>query len=221
MRAVGKIILTALIMTLLLSLVSCEKDREYNEGEVIAAAEELLSKVKPINEIYYGKGLQYAEDSGSGIYKAATEESLSYFGISSIEELKAKTLEIYSDSRSDVMFNTVLEAISDDGVIRHYARYYDYTDEEENSFVMVNSKYEYYLTGDIEYLPGIRVTDVEGEVIVISVPVRLTSESGKIKETSLEIRMLEESDGWRFTTPTHAVYNESSDAYEDLLDKLN
>ena len=220
MRGARKLILLLTVLLLSLSLVSCEKDREYDEGEVISAARELLSLAKPINEIYYGKGLEYDPESGNGIYKTALEESLSGFGISSVEELKEKTLRVYSDERANLMFNTVLSSISDEGVIKHYTRYYDYTDGEGNSFVMVNSDYNYYLTGEIEYLDGIEVVDVEGEIIVISVPVRLTSVSGKVKNTSLEIRMIEESDGWRFTTASHAVYNESSDAYEDLLDKI-
>lgn len=221
MRGATKIISLLLVFILSFSLTSCEKDREYDEGEVIAAAKSLLEKAKPINEIYYGKGLEFDEESGNGIYKIALRESLESFGIGSVEELKTRTLEIYSDERAELMFNTVLSSISDEGVIKHYVRYYDYTDEEGNFFVMVNSTYSYYMTGEIEYLDGVEVVDVEGEVIVISVPVKLTSEAGKVKNTELEIRMIEESDGWRFTTASHAVYNESSDAYEDLLDKIN
>ena len=224
MRGVYRILLTAITVLLCLSFISCDddkKDREYNEAEVIAAAEELLDMVKSINEIYYGKGFEYDEGESIGIYKRATDESLLKFGIGSVEELKAVTKQVYSDSRAEIMFDTVLEAVSDDGVIRHYARYYDHKGDDGESFIMVNSQYSYHLTGDIEYLPGIRVSDVDGEVIIITVPVRLTSDKGKIKDTTLQIGMIEEDDGWRFSTPTHAVYNESSDAYEDLLDKLN
>ena len=216
-----KIIFTALLLiTLILPiLTSCEKDREYDEGEVIAAAEGLLIKAKLINEIYYGKGIEFDEQSGVGIYRRAKEDSLSKFGISSIDDLKAKTLEVFSDVRAEIMFNTVLSSIKDDNVIVHYLRYYQHTDDSGESYVMVNSRYDYYLKGDIEYLSGITVKDVRGEIIVIEVPVKLTSESGKIKNSTIEVEMIEEGDGWRFTSPCEAVYNESTDIYEDIINK--
>ncbi len=216
MRYVRIISFILFLITLILPLTSCEKDREYNEQEVIAAAEELLIKAKIINEIYYGKGIGYDEDTGIGIYYRANDESLNEFGVTSIEDIKTKTLEVFSDGRAQTMFNTVLSSIKDNNAVI-YSRYYQQTDEDGSSYIMVNTKYKYYLKGDIEYLSGIIVKDVKGEIIVIDVPVKLTSESGKIKNTYIEVEMIEESDGWRFASPCEAVYNESTDKYEQIV----
>lgn len=216
----GRIIISLfLILTSFISLISCERDREYDEAEVISAAESLIEKAVIINEIYYGKGIGYDEESGVGIYKRATDESLSEFEISSIDDLRAKTLEVFSDRRANTMFSTVLNSIKDDDVIVHYLRYYQHTDEDGESYIMVNSQYDYYLKGSIEYQSGIRVKDVRREIIVISVPVKLTSEDGKIKYTEIEVDMIEESDGWRFDSPCDAVYNENTDKYEEIIKK--
>ena len=43
-----------------------------------------------------------------------------------------------------------------------------------------------------------------------------SSVSGKVKNTEIEIEMIEEEDGWRFNSPTEAVYNESTDEYENI-----
>ena len=213
----GRIIIAVLLIVASLSaLCSCEVDREYDEREVIESAEALLDKAKILNEIYYGKGIAWQEESGNGIYKRADGASLEKFGIFSIEELKTKTLEVFSDARCVTMFNTVLSSIKDDDVIVHYLRYYQQTDEDGTSYIMVNSKYDYHMKGSMEYLSGIRVTDVKGEIIVISVPVKLVSESGKVKNTEIEVEMIEESDGWRFASPCEAVYNESTDIYDEL-----
>ena len=197
-----------------------EKDREYNEAEVISAAKELLSKAQRLNEIYYGKGIEYDPDGyTSGIYTAASAESLGQLAVTSIEDLKRETLDVFSDKWASVMFNSVLSSVNY-SEITHYARYYEFKKNGEN-VIMVNRSYEYYLKGSIEYLDGIYVKDVEGQEIVLSVPVILTSESGKTKKKNIEVRMIEESDGWRFSSGCDAVYNESSDIYEDLENELD
>ena len=211
-----KILSLLLLIASLMTLVSCERDREYNEAEVIAAAKELLLKTQAVNEIFYGKGFEVVEDEGVGIYKKASAESLSSYGVFTIDDIKRKTLEVFSDKRSSIMFSTVLESIKDEGVIVHYLRYYEHTDEDGNKYVMVNTDYDYHLKGSIEYLDGINVKDVKGEIIIIGVPVKLTSQSGKVKNTEIEIEMIEEEDGWRFNSPSEAVYNESTEEYENL-----
>ena len=118
--------LTALLLTLIITLVlvcSCENDREYDEAEVISAAEELLKKSEPLNEIYYGKGF-IPSDEGKGIYKKALSGECERLEIYSLDELKEKTREVFYTDRADMMINTVLSSIQDeDGNILHYARY--------------------------------------------------------------------------------------------------
>ena len=216
MKAMRKIIALVLISVTLISLVSCERDREYDEKEVLDATRELLSASVPLNEIYFGKGLDFLADGESGIYKVASSESLEKYGISTIEDIKTKTLLVFSDSIAETMFNSVFSSISDDDVIVYYSRYYQAYDDENNpTDIMVNSEYEYFLTGSISYdLESISVLDVEGEVIKLGVTADVSSESGKVKTMSLTIRIIEEEDGWRLKSPSYAVYNESTDIYE-------
>ena len=219
----SRMIVFILLACLAFSLFSCDggvKDREYDEAEVLACAADLIERSKTLNEIYFGKGYEYDEEKKNGIYCQATDESTEYFGIHSVAELKVRTKEIFSDSLSDRMFNTVLSSIVDEG-ISHYARYYDTkADANGRVFIMVNKNYEYYLKGSIQYLDGIYVKDVEGEEIILAVPVILTSESGKTKQKEIEVRMIEEDDGWRLSSSTDAIYNENTDIYEELLEDL-
>ena len=219
MKLRGLITVVLLIILSLSVLVSCENDRDYDEAEVILAARELIKKSETLNYIYYGKGFLFT-DEGSGIYKKIDSAQSLKYGIDTIDELKAMTYEVFSSERAALIIATVLSPIQDeDGKILHYARYYQHTDESE-SYIMVNGIYEYSMTNGIEYnYDGVRVYDVEGEVIVVSVPVTLTRADGKIKETELKIKLIEEENGFRICSASHAVYDEHSDVLDDLMNK--
>ena len=217
MKALFRIASLTLISVLLLSMFSCEKDRKYDEAEVLAAARELISNSIPLNEIYYGAGFDFEDDGKSGIYKSATAESLEKYGVSTIDDIKAKTLEVFCDSVAESMFSAAFSSITDDDVIVYYSRYYQAYDENKNpTGIMVNSAYEYFLTGDISYdYDSLTVIDVEGEVIKLGINADVSSKTGKVKTMSLTIRIIEEDDGWRLKSPSYAVYNESTDIYEN------
>ena len=217
MKLVYRIVSLILISVMAISLFSCEKDRKYDEGEVLAATRELLLKSIPLNEIYYGVGFDVEDDGASGIYKAATDESLKKYGIKTVEDIKQRTLEVFCDSISETMFKSAFSSISDEDVIVYYSRYYQaYDDDKAPTDIMVNTVYEYFLTGSITYdLESITVLDVEGEVIKLGVSADVESESGKVKTMNLTVRIIEEDDGWRLKSPSYAVYNESTDIYEN------
>ena len=202
------------------SFTSCENDREYDEAEVIRAAEELIRKSEPINEIYYGKGFLPSKE-GKGIYKKVAEGECERLNVYSLDELKAKTKEIFSFDRAEMMINTGLTPIQDEeGNIFHYARYYEEKGEDV-SYIMVNEVYEYQMTNSIAYdYSKISVDDVEGEIIVVKLPVTLTRKDGVVKNTELKIKMIEEEAGWRFFSASHAVYDENSDIYEELNNQI-
>ena len=222
-----RILLLLIIVSLIFSFVGCsgeEPDREYDEAEVISEAKRLIPLSAVLNEIYYGKGIGYEENSNEnlGAYKIASQNSLSEYGITTIEDLKAKTRTVFSENVSNTMFSTVLAAIADDDdTIVRYARYYQKTDDKGNPIaIMVLSNYDYVLKNEIEYGDNITVADVEGQIIKLSVPVRLTREDGTVKEKTLTIEMIEEESGWRLASATYAIYNASTEIYEDLLDRL-
>ncbi|MBO5907540.1 MAG: hypothetical protein J6Q85_05275 [Clostridia bacterium] len=214
------LITAVLLLTLSLSvLVSCENDRDYDEAEVILAAKDLIRKSEPLNFIYYGKGFLFTED-GSGVYKKIDPTECERYGISTIDELKAKTYEVFSSERAALMIQTVLLPIQDeDGKVLHYARYYQHTTDTE-SYIMVNTTHEYSMTNTVCYdYENISVYDVEGEVIVVNIPVTLTRADGKVKNSEIKIKLIEEETGFRICSASHAVYDENSDLLEELLKK--
>ena len=85
---------------------------------------------------------------------------------------------------------------------------------------MVLTNYSYVLKNTIEYGENITVIGSFGRIVKISVPVKLTREDGKVKEKNITVDMIEEESGWRLASASYAVYNESTDRYEDLLEGL-
>ena len=59
-----KIIALLLVFTIL-TLISCDKNREYDEGEVKAAAQELIKKSEAVNLVFYGTGIAYDDDKNN------------------------------------------------------------------------------------------------------------------------------------------------------------
>ena len=62
-KILALITLLAVALTL---LCSCERDRKYDETEVITAAKELIAKSHKLNELLYGEGLSFT-DEGIGV----------------------------------------------------------------------------------------------------------------------------------------------------------
>ena len=212
--------ITALLLALILmfTLTSCEKDREYDEAEVLRATADLIERAKPINEIFYGKGLSFTEEGAIGAYKPATPASLTRYGISTIDDLKALTRSVYSSKTSEGIFAAVLSPTYSGDSIVNYARYYQAVDDDGNpTTIMVRSNYEHFGSTNMVYHDGMTVKDVEGEVIIVSVPVTLTRESdGKVKNTTIDVKLIEEADGWRLCKTTYVVYTESTDEYDEM-----
>lgn len=214
---IKRILALLLLVTSLFSIVSCENDREYDEGEVLAAAAELIEKSLPLNELLYGKGLSYGEEH-IGIYYKATDESLAAFGIETVEQMKNMVREIYSTDYSEsILTSDAFSPITVDDVIVGYTRYYQSEDEDGNpNGIMVKSDYDYPLKNSYEYHANMSVIDVEGEVIVVRTMVTATSVDGKVMNVNNDVRLIEEESGWRLMTPTYVVFNDYTDIYDKL-----
>lgn len=213
-KIVSLIILCVMICT---SLVSCDNDRKYDEAEVLSAARGLIEKSHKLNELFYGKGLEFS-DEGLGKYKLATKESLKKYGISTVEDMKNMAREIFSESYANIIFNSdVFSSVKIDDVIKSYARYYQSYDDDGNpNGIMVLSDYNYSLKGTYKYSDSMEVSDVDGEIIVVKTLVSATSADGKVKNIDFDVRLFEEPYGWRLVSPTYVVYNEYSDIYDNL-----
>ena len=199
MRKIGAFVL---FISLLLTLfVSC--DRDYDEAEVKAAAEELLEKSKLVNDIFYGDGMEYDEDSpvAIGHYCPVKEEYLDSIGISTTEGLKNLTKGVYTDSLSEIIFSTKLNSLRDsEGNVITFRRYYDGM-VNGVGYLMAYTEADVRYDNTVEYLyETLTVIGADGEHIEIEIDVLLTNTVGQTRTTRVEFSLLEESDGFRLDT---------------------
>lgn len=207
-----------LIVFVLLSFVSCE--RSYDEEEVIANASRLLREAEVLNEIYYGKGLQYVTTGHiDGYYYEADPVQLYTLGFSTIEELKNKTLKTFSVGYSEQIFKTKLSVIEDETGIQQMTRYYQKYDGVNvlaPVCIMVYSKAPVSLKDEITYdYSSLTVSGVKGQTVYVNVLANVKS-GEKSQTVTIKIALIEEDDGWRIDNPCYANYNESQDKYNDL-----
>ena len=224
MKKILKIIALMLIIALLpILLAAC--NRSYDEAEVISAAEKLISASETLNQIYYGEGIGWLENSekNNGIYREADPTELNRYGFKTIAELKELTKNVFSVAHSERMFEgTFSGAFLQDGSsskARYYQKFIDSSDPIERTkpdCIMVCSEVEGLLKGDASYdLSTLAVSRVKGQVVYVTLDVSVSYE-GKTQKQSLEVGLFEEEAGWRLDSPTYAVYNEFQDIYDQL-----
>ena len=188
-------------------LVSC--DRTYDEDEVKAAAQVLLENSKTVNEIFYGKGLGYDEESELtyGIYSPADEEHLAALGVSNTEGLKTLTKTVYTNELCEIIFSTKLSSVKDtDGEVKELRRYYD-GKFGDSTVIMVYTEAFVNYDNDIDYLyETLTVMGADGEYINIEVDVLLTSIYGETRTVRAEFSLLEEENGFRLDTLSFVKY---------------
>lgn len=221
-----KIISLFLILVLALSFFGCKKEndgeqiknREYDKAQVEEAAKLLLEKSVTVNEILFGRGIEFVEDNSNGIYKKASASSMENFGVNKVEDIKALAAEVYSSGyMSTVNASDIFSSVSDGESIRFYTRYYN----DEDGGIFVNSTYDYVLKNKYEYISDPEAIGSVGEFVVIKVKVRATilgenGESVKSRDFDHQIKMVEESGKWKLHSSSYIVYNEYTDIYEDM-----
>lgn len=211
-----------LLLSLIVSLTGCKKNRKYNAEEVLTSARLLIEKSTLFNEIYYGAGIPYSGDlsEANGIYRKALDDYMDKQAFSTIEELRRLTQEVYSSGLSEIIFSTKLSSVSDDDGIRSMARYYQKYDGDFSdipAYIMVNSETENLLPDTVEYLyDTLRDLGSEGEKVYVSILARVTNGDGQSQEHTLRIALLEEAAGWRLDSPTYLRYNAELEKYEKL-----
>ncbi len=220
MTAFKKMTALFLIIILCFSLFSCKeeiKNRDYDKAEVEAAARVLIEKSLILNEILYGKGIGYIEDDSALIYKEADKESLKSFGVSSIAEIRDEISQVFSSKYiENIEKSDIFKPLVEDNVTISTTRYFEDGEGEEKVFY-VNSAYEYVLKNSYEYLSDITAVRSEGEYVIIKARVKATrSDDGRIKTFDNEIKLIEESAGWRLASTTFVVYNKSTDIYNGI-----
>ncbi len=216
------IALILILLTLSITLLSC--DRSYDEEEVKAAAEELVLLSVPLNEIYYGKGIEHKSDvsTSDGNYFEASYSSLQHFGIETIDDLVNMTTRVYTTDYSNDIFETKIAGVYSGEGSFELSRYYQKKDPitGENVCIMVYSGAKVYLEDEVVYdFSGMTVLGSKGERVFVEIPYTVKTKDGKTQQSKIKVGLIEEENGWRLDSPTYAKYNEYLDYYNDLQNK--
>jgi hypothetical protein len=216
-----KVFLTTLVVIIsLLFNVGCEKNREYNEEEVLFYAEKLISDSVLLNEIYYGEGIPFNKDESlaEGYYYPASSEYLSGIGLRTVDDIKSKTRLCYSSSMADGIINTKLNSVmAEDGIVS-YARYYQKYSalDGKEECIMVYKESPLYLIDKVEYdFDSLAVSEVKGEIIYVTLNAKVTKEEKGSQVRALRVALIEQTNGWRLDSPTYMRYVDE-DLYNDL-----
>ncbi len=225
----SKLLSLILCLCLFASLLSScggkggEKDREYDEAEVCAAAKILIEKSKILNEIYYGAGIPYKkpikEDAKIDTYMLADPDYLAEldknYGIKDIETLEAKTKEVYSEAGSTSVISAFLKNTVGINGYAGYARYYmakENVDLGTPGGLMVNTKAKNYYenTANVEYIyDGMHVSAVKGEYLTVSLKVKTTGKDGTTDTRDITVKLIEEASGYRLSGSTLELHPQS------------
>lgn len=224
-RKIIGIILTLVVIFTSISLFSCERNREYDEAEVVLAAENLIKKSITLNEIFYGKGIPYIDNAATalGKYYMADDIYLSLMGIETLSDLDKKNREVFSASLSDQIYNTKMKTVYDtDGTIKGYTRYYQkysILDPDEPECIMVYKEAQVLLKDKVTYnYETLKATGSKGQTVFVEIEVVVETDDGKSQTKTLEVGLVEEKDGWKLSTPTYTTYADL-DYYNNLKNK--
>ena len=210
-------LLICIVLTLFSTSCGEEKDREYDELEVVSAAADLIKGTELLNEIYYGTGIRY-NPVGNQTYQQADELWLMSKGFSTVEELKKMTRKVYTTDYCNIIFASAFESAKDAyGNVESFARYIQMYDESseanpEPTYILVNTSVKPLFEDTVEYAyETLRVTRVKGRKVYVSIEATVTSSDGKSQTREIEVALIEEADGWRLDEPTYLKYNAALD----------
>ena len=219
------VLLTLVVIFSVLSLNSCENNREYDAEVVKACSLELIEKSVSLNDIYYGTGITYEENESLAIgpYYPANSLSLRSFGIETVDDLKKKTEAVFSVDLTKIIYDTKLNTLYDsDEVIRGYTRYYQTYTEGDNpqpEYFMVYKDADVFLKDKVTYnYETLTVKESRGEIVYVEIEVKVDTDDGKSQTKTLEIGLIEEENGWRLSSPTYTSYVDL-DYYNQLQNK--
>lgn len=196
----GAIIL-ALAAVIAVSLASCgKKQTPADEGEVIAAAKELLESAVEVNRIFFWGGLEYDETtmSSQDLGDAAYAELSGDAKYISQSELMEKVRSVYTESYSDDIEKVAFEGVnvSDDSAL--LARYVS-----EGGVMKINvSQAKNSLPERIPDTDTVRIADVKDAVGADTAVIAVYAECGG-ERSEFTVTLKLEADGWRLDTPTY------------------
>ncbi len=208
-RRIAVVLLLSLVAALALSLTSCSCGIEYDEGEVLTAAEELIGRSESLNSLLYGTGIRASAAESAkkyGAYIEAAQGDLTAYGVTSVSDIEKLIRETYTKDYSALLIKTKLSGMSSDGA-GNFARYISVTlTGDTDATFMVYDGYPVMLRGTAVYDYGtLRITGTERSRVIVSIYVLVSDgEGSQTKEISVGLRR--EDNGWRLDDATYASY---------------
>jgi hypothetical protein len=210
----GALICLAAVLALCAALVSCSKPKHTAE-EMRAVLGELLPKSAELNEIYFGKGLptNRDEDVVRAFYESFDTDiaAISYepvdhsCGYETVDDIKAATLEVFTEEYAEFLFDRAFKGISDlfdegtETEHRSTAVYAMYIEQDGFLTKRVNLKDDAIPLGrtyDLDSLEVLRSNDT-------GVQVKLKSFFDGQPSVDVEMWLTETENGWRLDSPTY------------------
>ena len=219
-RIISFVLLIVVVILNVFSLISCAKDREYDEQIVLAEAERLIKESITLNNIYYGNGIPFVKNEAysDGVYYMADGIYLDSLGISTVDDIKRMTESVFSKEMSEIMIGATLSSIYEGEEIKIYSRYYQSYDPltDEPISIMVYKDAKILLDDTVVYdYNTLRVIGSEKERVYVEINAAVTNKDGKSCTNKLKIALIEEENGWRLATPSYTSYVDM-DYYNDL-----
>ena len=196
-----------------------EKNREYDEAVVKAAAQQLLERSVVLNEIYWAKGIPLAdeqEEDSTSNYKKADKAYLESKGIILLEDLKELTRGVFSDKECESLFSMFLSGVSDGAYMgaAHYIPELSKEDEggkrEELGILVLKTRGNDVLVKEDETTSfdydSVRVIEAVGERIKVEVTCTVTCDDGRTQTRTKTVYLIEEDDGWRLDSQSKIAY---------------
>lgn len=195
-------ILSAIIAVVCLAgAVGCGSETLADEGEVIAAAKELLTAAVEVNRIFFWGGLEHDEptgdpsiDMGDAVYAELSGDNKYIDQTTLMDKVRLVYTESYSNDIETVAFEGV-KATGDTALLARYV--------SESGIMKINvSQAENALPERIPDVDSVRLSDEKGAsgkdfaTLIVD-----TLCDGEHEEISVTLRL--EDNGWRLDTPTY------------------
>lgn len=204
-----------LLLALLLAALPLAGCAKIDTTGLLDAAPALLARAAFFNEIYFGEGIPVNPAGASvGGYIVADPSYLDEHGFHTIDELKAKTEEVFSPGYCASIYPAAFAGFAAEGGYI-YARYSSsqaeaLRDENETILVSVNTAGLLTNVGKTTYdYDSVRLIGTGRDyatVGVMATTVYYPTEDeplGRTEETELEIRFVRVDGAWRIDSPTY------------------
>ncbi len=204
------------LLLLLLILPGCAGDKSFSvtEEEVRGILEDLLPTSEELNRIYFGEGLPISEDEALieafyGTFGGALKTT-NYLpvdptcGYTSVEDIKEKTMEVFTESYGAYLFERAFSGISaiiDEGSDTEYKESVShamYLERNEILTVRKNLEDEAIPLGRQYKLDHLTLLEEGEDYILVTVPTELNG-----READVELKLVRTEKGWRLDSPTY------------------